>query len=1037
MSNTVLHPELRESLSAVQYCEGGQFRPTLVIGLGGSGVETARRVKRILHERYQVDNLIRFLFIDTDEAEFIQDGELAKVEPHERASISVRHPEQLVEELRHNPDLHPYFAQFWDKSIDMLLLRDATGAAGIRPAGRFAFHASFDNLFTNYLEPAIYHIMQVRERVQAMMKGVAQHIEITQSIPRIYVISSVCGGTGSGIFMDTAIVIRYIFERYGLDGEIVGIFYLPTVFRHEGGISPAMREVIEANGYASLMELEHLCNPKTFDGSDWEFVYRTIGTYTLRQPLFDEVFLIEGVNSNGNAISNKRYVFEMTARAIMLDIGSPLGAHARSARRNSLAVIETSPCLETGQPRLMNSLGVTHFAAPIEELTRYCAARAALEVLDRRAKNGTSNGIPNIEEKVANYVQANHLGHQEVNIQLVEYLVRSDQGVPITYDKLKDAAQLLQLAEQAGHSAWADKVAFVERKLKELFDDVDQKWIPSQETNLRERAETLFHKSLDNAGFLAEQILNASGHEHAKRFLDQLRVYLDELATSLRQTVQIETELAKQSQDDFDEACDKLKSAGAKLWEVWKQSHASQQQQIQGLHDHLRNYVIRRLRATAAVVALSTLQEMQVQNQLLQWAELVQNWEQHWQDTRRRLQKLTDTNGTRYYGYDLEWFVILAKDFPKFYEHIQPEVQLDEIDKAHLELRKSFKHEKAFGTLEKTTINADAEAHLMMSAAVEVLKPVLRKGANILELIQFQEGRYQNGIPLREYVDRKLQALFDACQPYWSTSLPPGEQRYENVLVASVPYASNGDADREMLDRYRQQVRAIAEERGYTRVEYREDGYPFALTLMTRTYGARAYYLRSTESMRTSYMRRMEDSTVRLRLHVDKRFCDRIPMLEPLNKEQNILWSWAVAYGYVALKGNTFHYGIQRWRDSLVPRYTSEWQISLQNQLPADWQQLLKADVVKDKDRLGNEWQVAKRRVLYDKNKVAELRRAQQHLLQRLGRAEVVRQLEEYQVNLVRWQNAGVSEEAREYLDEHQKYIELYLQTLRESEPSA
>jgi len=391
MSNAVLQQELRESLSAVQYCEGGQFRPTLVIGLGGSGVETARRVKRILRERYQVDNLIRFLFIDTDEAEFIHDGELAKVEQHERASISVRHAEQLVDELRRNPELHPYFAQFWDKSIDVLLLRDATGAAGIRPAGRFAFHASFDNLFTNYLEPAIYHIMQVRERVQAMMKGVAQHIEITQSIPRIYVISSLCGGTGSGIFMDTAIVIRHIFERYGLDGEIVGIFYLPTVFRHEGGISPAMWDVIEANGYASLMELEHLCNPKTFEVTDWEFIYRTIGTYTLRQSLFDEVFLIEGVNSNGNAISNKRYVFEMTARAIMLDIGSPLGAHARSARRNSLAVIETTPCIETGQPRLLNSLGVTNFAVPIEELTRYCAARAALEVMDQEAKKHTAD----------------------------------------------------------------------------------------------------------------------------------------------------------------------------------------------------------------------------------------------------------------------------------------------------------------------------------------------------------------------------------------------------------------------------------------------------------------------------------------------------------------------------------------------------------------------------------------------------------------------------------------------------------------------
>jgi hypothetical protein len=60
MSNQGLQQSVQKSFSAVQYCEGGQFRPTLVVGLGGSGVETARRVKRILHERYQVDNLIRF-----------------------------------------------------------------------------------------------------------------------------------------------------------------------------------------------------------------------------------------------------------------------------------------------------------------------------------------------------------------------------------------------------------------------------------------------------------------------------------------------------------------------------------------------------------------------------------------------------------------------------------------------------------------------------------------------------------------------------------------------------------------------------------------------------------------------------------------------------------------------------------------------------------------------------------------------------------------------------------------------------------------
>lgn len=39
---------LQKALTAVQFHEGGTFRPTLVVGLGGSGVNTARRLKRLL-----------------------------------------------------------------------------------------------------------------------------------------------------------------------------------------------------------------------------------------------------------------------------------------------------------------------------------------------------------------------------------------------------------------------------------------------------------------------------------------------------------------------------------------------------------------------------------------------------------------------------------------------------------------------------------------------------------------------------------------------------------------------------------------------------------------------------------------------------------------------------------------------------------------------------------------------------------------------------------------------------------------------------
>jgi hypothetical protein len=1036
MSNQGLQQSVQKSFSAVQYCEGGQFRPTLVVGLGGSGVETARRVKRILHERYQVDNLIRFLFIDTDEAQYIQDGELAKAEQHERASISVHHPELLLEELQRNPDLHPYFKKFWDKSINVLLLKDASGAAGIRPAGRFAFHASFDNLFTNYLEPAVYHIMQVRERVQAMMKGVAQHIEITQSIPRVYIISSLCGGTGSGIFMDTAAVIRYIFERYGLDGEIVGIFYLPTVFRHEAGISPSMWEVIEANGYASLMELEYLCNHKTFEEDNhWEFTYRTIGSYTLRQPLFDEVFLVEGVNSGGNTISSKRYVFEMTARSIMLDIGSPLGAHARSAKRNSLAVIQTMPCAETNQPRLLNSLGVTNFAVPIEELTRYCAARSVLELMEQEAQNAQSDGS-DMQQQIKTFVQTNHLVQTETNELVTDYLLQDDHGIPLSF-KTKEVAEILQEAERAGQTKLSQKAAHAEQELRKRFDSIGNEWLPSLKQRLEERARTLFDKARAEAGNHAEQVLKQSGHDRARQFFVELANHLNVLQRDLQQTAEQERAQAKTCEQEFERACNQLKQTKPRVWELWM-GNDQLQQEVQQACDALRKYAQHRLKALAAEAGLEALQALQLQGQLGKWAELVSHWQQHQQNTRLRLENLCNTNGARYYGYDLEWFVILSADFPKFYEYIKPKIPFDKIREEHYRLRQNYKHYQAFGNLSSTEIDVDTEAQLWLSAAVEVLSPVLRKQANVLELIKFQsqEEREQNGVPLKEYVDRKLQILFDACQPYWSTSQPPGQQRYESILVASIPYASNGTADGDELDQYRQQVREIAEKRGYTRVEYREDGYPFALTLMTRTYGARAYYLRSTRSMRTCYERRIADDDVRARLHADKRFFDRLPLLEPVEQEQEhkVLWSWALAYGYIALKGDTFYYSVQRWRDHLLPKYKTEWQIALQQQLPSEWQRRLLKHVEHESEALGSDWEVAQRKILHDKGKVEELKQAQQQLHQLLGRQSILQQMEEYESRLLDLQNATESKRVRDYISEQREAINSYIDFLRKSD---
>jgi len=415
---------------------------------------------------------------------------LAPVEDWEKATIFVRNPGQLLEEYRKDENLHPYFRHILNDSLDVTMLRHADGAAGIRPVGRFAFHASFDVLYTHFFEPAVQRIMQVEALTAAMMQGVPKRVQITHSEPRIYLISSLCGGTGSAIFMDTAIVIRHILEQNNLDGELVGVFYLPSVFRNESGIRSWLMEVIEANAYAGLMELEHLCDPSR--KQPWDFEYPVIGKQLLEadEPLLDEVFLVEGGNAEGKFLSNKYDAFEMTARSLLLDIGSPLGARARSARRNALAITDTIPCAETKKPRLMNSLAVTSLAVPIQDLLQYRAVRAAKEVFAQTSTGGALD----LSNEIENFLRTNELDERGSSNQMLSALLKDADGTPIRYVP-RSATEVLGEAEGAGHRDASRKAQYSAEYLQRELQRLQQEWLPEQERTIKRNAANLLQKA--------------------------------------------------------------------------------------------------------------------------------------------------------------------------------------------------------------------------------------------------------------------------------------------------------------------------------------------------------------------------------------------------------------------------------------------------------------------------------------------------------------------------------------------------------------
>src|SRR4029079_16677580 len=74
--------------------------------------------------------------------------------------------------------------------------------------------------------------------------------------PRVYLVASTAGGTGSGMFLDLAYLVRHVLRKLGYnDPEVVGVLLLPPPDR-----SPA-KQLGVANTYADLAELYHYSRP--------------------------------------------------------------------------------------------------------------------------------------------------------------------------------------------------------------------------------------------------------------------------------------------------------------------------------------------------------------------------------------------------------------------------------------------------------------------------------------------------------------------------------------------------------------------------------------------------------------------------------------------------------------------------------------------------------------------------------------------------------------------------------------------------------
>jgi hypothetical protein len=284
------------------------LRPTLLVGLGTSGMRIVNEVEKLMYASFGVSSKphCRSIYVETNKAEKPEDtpkgSDLVPV------TIAADKMSTAVESLSAMPNLD---LDWVSKDLGKQMEYNQLGAGGVRPAGRVLLWASgnFDRLYKEIS----------REWTELNKPGVVtftaeEAARGDEPGPVIYVVGSLVGGTCSGTFIDVGYMIRKI-TKSGNSGvnrargvELFGAFLLPTE-------STVKLDMGMANAHGALQELEEFHRT---GHEDEQWPNSVFSDATDAGP-FDNVHLISTEYGDGSGSMDLASCYSVVAMKLFLD----------------------------------------------------------------------------------------------------------------------------------------------------------------------------------------------------------------------------------------------------------------------------------------------------------------------------------------------------------------------------------------------------------------------------------------------------------------------------------------------------------------------------------------------------------------------------------------------------------------------------------------------------------------------------------------------------------------------------------------------
>jgi len=306
-------------------------RPAVIVGLGGTGQWVLTWLKRdlLLSNNGVMPDNVKLLEIDT--ATKLEAGaknlayeekRLATGQKEEEASVGGvtlgpgefvyvgGEARPLAEDIKNKkyPQMGWFRAERWLNDLPPTAFTLDDGAGRLRQFGRLAV---FKDILGQETHSKIWRAL--RTAIEAVRTATDEERKL-----EVIVVGSFAGGTGSGLFIDIALILRMLAQQLGVHHVLRGFFALPSAF------TSAPDSEMKARSFAAWRELNRfMVVNANFPMPKIQYVLDN-ESFQIRpdQRLFDACYLVDGRRDNKPIAAEAKYgVFPVIAESIsaMLD----------------------------------------------------------------------------------------------------------------------------------------------------------------------------------------------------------------------------------------------------------------------------------------------------------------------------------------------------------------------------------------------------------------------------------------------------------------------------------------------------------------------------------------------------------------------------------------------------------------------------------------------------------------------------------------------------------------------------------------------